>query len=414
MTTTPSKEAQLNEAEARARAGIEPGERATALDTVGDGAPLDPGQPHAPPAAQQEPAQREPPAPKSQFDGKRDAIAARFRTARVEDADVNGDDEISELARAGMPPDFQQAPILLDDQPQPGEPQPAEGAAATGAQQQVAPAEPATTIKLTVHGKEIELPIEEVRAKAQIALASENILDEAKTKAREIDAILRDAREKAQRQGQDGQHQAAPNTTQSTEQPHPPAAAPLDQGNDIEKLIEAIQFGDPNEAKTLLQKTIAEAKTSPEAIAAEVEKGLYNARLRDEGARAGKMLSDFREKHADLAKDPMANAAIEAKLFELQRDDLQKLGLDTNRIRPDGLPATPADIAMAHRHYRAIGMNVRSVGTMLENARDDFLKWKGVPNENPAPQPVPAARDRSVIVAEEKARRARLRGQVGV
>jgi hypothetical protein len=438
MVTTPDKVAQEAEAAARQAAGASPGETtAAALAVVEHGAPQDPGPAHpaptgTPPAEPQRPV----PEPKSKFDSKRDEITARFRTDRLAEAEEAPDD-ISAFTRSGLPPEL--APEPAAEPAEPAEP-PAEG--------EPAAPEPPQLIKLKVHGKEIELPLDQVIAKAQIAVAADNVLDEAKTKLGEVNSLLAQTRDKVARgDQQSGQHQPQPQPTAQPAQPQPAPADLPNQEDPLDKLIESLQFGDTQEAKTLLRKTIAEAATSPEVIAQTVQQQMLNERIRDDGARAAKVLLDFKEKHKDLAEDPMAQAAMEATMLQMQTADLTALGLDPNRIRPDGLPSTPGDIARAHQFYRAQGMNVRSPQTMLEESRDKLLEWKGIkqqPTAEPTPKPPPrvevsvdrtarraavpqqpsrtaaprpdaqanpAPRDRSSIVEAEKARRAKLRGQ---
>jgi len=171
------------------------------------------------------------------------------------------------------------------------------------------------------------------------------------------------------------------------------------------KLIETIQFGDPEEARALLGSTIAQQTT------AAVQSELLAQRFRDEGARAAKTLKDFEDANPDIAKDPRARAAIEVDIFDQQTEDLKAIGLDPARIRPDGLPPTPGDIAEAHRYYRAQGMNVRSPATMLENATKSFLDWKGVATK-PAADPTPAPTTKVAPVVELTVDRANRRAAV--
>jgi hypothetical protein len=426
-----SKEAQVAESEANRAAGTNPADRAAALDTgEGDGAPQEPVAAAAKPAP--EPTQpRE--APISWADAKRAAISARFRSERgVEDTDQ--DDNITDYARTGgMPQDLQDAAAPA------AEPEPAEDAEISAEISADIAAEPAPqTVRLKVHGKEIDMSLADVVAKAQIALATDNILDEAKSRLKEIDALAEQARTRAAAP-------AANTTQQSPAQPANPELAPGDpqhQG-DVKTLSETLQYGDPAEAEAMLRNTIDQAAGKI------VQQQLYNERIKDEGARAARVLEDFAAANADLAADPMANAAIQSKLFELQVEDLKQIGVDPSRIRQDGQPPTPGDIALAHRHFRATGMKVRSPEQMLETAKENFLTWKGVKKEpvaDPANKGAPRIdvtvdrsarrqaipqqpsrantprqtattqaaqpRDRSAIVADMKATRARTRGVV--
>lgn len=392
-TPTPRQQQQEAEGDARAAAGADP-QLAGATEVIDDGTPgADPAaQPRAP-AAAPDGTQRPAPSVRSEYDTKRADIVARFRTSRTTEAE-EARDEITDFARSGMPPEFEPpAPVAVE------EPEPADQAPAA------APAAP-QTVRVKVRGVETDLPLDEVIAKAQIALAADNYLDEAKGKLNEVNTLLRETRDKGPRAAQPDQHQARPNSAQTTETQSPAAdGAPADPNttdDPLTKLIETLQFGDPIEARALLQNTIAAEATKA------VSTQLQADRLRDEGARSSKVLADFLGQHADIAADPMARAAVEYKVYELQVADLKALGVDPAQIQTaTGAPPTPADIAMAHRWYRANGFAVKSPKDMLETATSDFLAWKGVKTPTPEPTADPATRaaPRVDITVDRTARR---------
>lgn len=399
----PSKAAQEAESRARAEAGVEPALNAGAVEgSEIDGSPGDPGGQR--PARQ--PGTEEPPRPspvvKSSFDTKRADIISRFRTKRDEDKANEQTDEISDFTRAGAPPE------VLDESAT----APAEGEVEDEgeAPEPVVAAEAPKTVKLKVHGREVEMTLEDALNKAQIALASENILDDAKAKHKELEALLLDARTKVARVDRPAQHQdRQPNTPQPTdEQPDP--ADPEHHEDPIAKLVETLQFGDPNEAGTQLRNTIASH------VSQGVEQALSSQRLKDEGARAAKVLIDFEGQHPEIAKDKKARAAIESDVLDLQVEDITALGVNLNQIRPDGFDPTPGDIALAHRWYRAQGFTVRSPETMLETATKNFLDWKGIKSPNPAdPPPPPATTEKTAprveVTVDRTARRQAIQQQ---
>lgn len=387
MTTTPPKETQLAEALTREQAGtaIPPGETASALESGEGASPQDPlagAPPQNPPAPADEPTER--PAPKvgSFGDDKRAGITARFRTARTV-ATEEGQDELSDFTRSGgMPAEFREAAGLpVEEEAAQPEPQAAPAPA-------VVPAA-APTLKLKVHGKDIELPVDQVVAQAQRALASDDILEEAKSKNRQLDAILEDARQRSgQRAAPGGINQTDQNSTRTTE---PAPAAPNespDQDDTFGAVIESIQFGDPKDGGRLLRETIGkEAARIATPIA---QQAIAQARLQDEDKRGANVLKDFKDQHPDLVNDPMASAAIERKVLDLQLEDFATVGLDLSKVL-NGRPATAADIAQVHRWLRTEGQPVRSPETMLVTARDAFLQWKGVKQEPVVPTPPPSA-----------------------
>lgn len=400
--SAPSKAEQIAEGKAREEQGIPPGE---AVDTtaIDDSNPGDSGQGAAPAATagDAQPQQPKPLPAKSPLDERRDAIAKRFRADRGQET-ADQTDEISEFARSGMPPDFAEA-TAAPKQPADAGADQGNAAGDDGGEGDGAAEPTATpqTFKVKVRGVEKELTLEEMVAQAQIALASENYLDEAKARLKSAETLEAEIRAKAQQNG--SQHPGAP-TAASPSEPAPTASdASQHPGEDIAKLIETLQFGDPAEAATLFENTIskrAEAKVLPA-----VEEALRNQRLKDEGARTAKVLKDFEDQHADLAQDPMARAAIEAKVLDLQTEDLRAIGIDPQKLPTYGnRPVTPADIANAHRFYRSEGFSVRKPLDLLEKATGDFLAWKGVENKKPA-DPAAKPKPKVDISVDRAARR---------
>lgn len=399
MAPLPSKAEQIAESAARAAAGDDPAMNAQALDVIDDGARGDPqGEQGVRPARDgEQPAQTTPPV-RAKFDSRREDIVSRFRAHRAEEK-AGDTDEISQFARSGMPQeveDEQDAPqpqqVDQQDDPQP--------------EPQARQAEPPKH-KLKVHGVEKEYTLEEIFAKAQIALASDNILDEAKSKAKDLDTLLQDMRNKVARADQPGANQPRQTSTQQAEVQPDPAADPANQGDSVNKLIEAMQFGDPNEASQLLENTISEK------VVQGVNEALMQQRLADEGARTAKVLKDFEGKNPELAKDKKARAAIESEVLDIQIEDIRALGVDLNRLRPDGLEPTSDDIGAAHRWYRAKGFAVTPPETMLEKATANFLSWKGIkPDNQPAaPQPADKAPPRVDVTVDRSERRAAIQQQ---
>jgi hypothetical protein len=430
----PTKAEQVAEAEARAAAGINPAETAQATDTIDDGdAAAAAGAPQA--AAPTDPAPaKTPPAPR--VDQLRNDIVARFRAQRAEEIEAQPD-EISEFTRTGMPPEFEpEAPPVEPVAEGEGEP----------ALQREAP----RMVRIKVRGEEREVPLEEAIAKAQIAYAADNYLDEAKGKLSEVDALLRETRTRGTRapDGTPPNPNVAPPAVPAT--PPQPEAQPQHPEDDrFTKLVEAFQFGDPNDAAALLKNTLS--ALVDEASETKVQGALTASRFKDEGARTAKALSDFEAKHPEIATDGKARAAIESEMVDLQIEDIKALGIDPNQLRPDGMAPTPGDIAAAHRYYRTEGFNVRSPAALLEKATETFEDWKGIKKPQPtaatgkaaprievsvdrearraaipqqpartaAPRPAaadaaPQPRDRSAIVMAEMARRNLPRGKVGI
>lgn len=358
----PSKAEQVRESQDRQAAGVDPALNAAALDVADDGPRGDDGASPQRTVLADDPQQRTAPPVRNANDDKRADIISRFRTQRSED---KADDEVTGFERSGMPLDveYENNPEVVDEQTP-----------------EVADAP--QTIKLMVHGKEIEMSFEDVLAKAQIAMASDNVLGAAKDRLKEADLILEQMKEKAARAGQGGQHQPPQNNAQATELQQLPEDGVEHHDPVLKELVETLQFGDPEKAQELLRNTIADqvARTTNSVVA----QTLQNQRLTDESARAVKVLKAFEEKHPDLATDKRARAAIESDVVDLQVEDIRGLGIDPNTLRKDG-PVTPADIALAHRWYRANGFKVRAPDKMLEVATKSYLDWRGVKTEQTQP-----------------------------
>ena len=457
-TDTARQAEQVADAQKSAGANrIPAGETDLATATIGD---VDSGpQPGLAPNAQPDAPQPKLPTVRSLNDEKRAAITAKWRTDRNEEA-TGGDDAdalASTVRSAGLPPEFaQQAEPAPQPQPEP-EPEPEVAAAEPEPQPADSPPvenpSPQQKYKIKVRGEEKEVSHEELIALARKAAAADDYLDEAKAKLNDVNTLLRETKNRAARPAQ-GQPQADPSQTQPTGNPPDPMQV-QPQDDPFGKLVETIQFGDPEEAKQLLQKTIGMT------TAQMVQAGLQQARFRDEGARAAKTVKDFEAAHPDIAKDSKARAAIEQDIYDQQRADLDEIGVDPNTLRQDGLPATSADIAQAHRWFRVEqGMtSLKTPQQMLETAHDNFLEWKGIkkatpavptpttptsqprvapvvhvdrtvrrqaipqqpsptatPRPAPAPAPAPQTMDgrRSSIVQAMKGQRSKLRGSVGV
>lgn len=400
---TAAQKSQIKEAAARAK---EAGENANGptdrpsepqVDSPNDALGSDPMTTRTPIEA--EATDRKPPVVRSPKDEARNEITARFRKNRsTESASEEESDaqEIRRFAREGMPPELIALNGLQDGDADPALETGDEGtgiieAGEVEAEEQAAPVKR----KLKVNGKDRELSEDEITAAAQMYLAADGILDEAKAKMRDIDALMRSAKEnQGTRSAPTGENQTARNAAQTTDTETPIADDGENQtDNPFTKLIETIQYGKPEEAAASLQQlvTTEAGKQSKEA--------LRNERLRNDGVRSQKVLKDFMEAHPDLASDEMASAAIERTLFSMQKQDLLALGLEEATI-----PQTPAEIAKWHQFYRVEGHNVRDAATLLTDARDNFLKWRGGPV---APKVAdPKTPPKIAVVVDRSARRA--------
>lgn len=331
------------------------------------------------------------PAPKSRrslSDDKRAAIANRLRGNRQTSEAAEDAAEILAFANHGIPPELTAkpapAPQAVEPEPEPVEDEPAADA-------------PAKRTKVIVRGKEMSLTDDELVAHAQKSLAADGYLDEARGKLDEVNELLRSTRTRAD--------PASP-------QPHTPAppagnpeAAPTDASAEhpgrkpLSKVVELLQFGDPEEAAAELDRTIDERASTRS------HQALQRERLRNETVRSHRFLQEFAGDHPDLAQDEFASAAMEKRLFQLQRDDLVKLAKSFGKDE-SVVPTNPAQIAQWHLYYRTENHPVRDVPTLLKQTRDDFLTWRGKGESKDEPAPKPAAARIEVTVDRSQRRTA--------
>lgn len=325
------------------------------------------------PIAAEAKVEKELPPTRGPWDAKRNEIIARYREQRATEAEDDNSEEIRRFAQDGLPPDL--AALEL---PQPVE-QPAEPEPVIEAQAPVTPAKR----KLKVRGQELELTDEEIIAAAQKSLAADDYLDEAKKRLSDVAELQRQIEQQGGRPTP--ATSAQPGQQPSLAQPAEPATPEEDdaQHQDIyTQLGEKLQFGDPAEAGKYISQLIDAAadKKSKEAS----KDALLQERIRNERVRTQRILKDFQDTHPDLASDRYASAVMREHLIDMQKQDLKTLG-----IADAQLPRDPDTVAQWHEYYRTEGHNVRDVPSMLKTARDDFLKWKGVPEVKPANPAVP-------------------------
>lgn len=397
---TPRQAEQAAEGNARDASGdaVPPNETTQVLEGLDDGTPQDPGgtrQAHsgdAPPAPTAKPY--------SLSDEKRAKINARFRGNRS----VEGESDGEHAARITTWPEAAEIQAQGEAPVAPAAPEPAPTPVAAPVA-----AEAPRTVKIKVLGEEKEVPLEEALAKAQTAYAADDYLGAAKRTLKQAEELFTDATNRVARSAPTDGHHVDQNRSQTTEQPQPAPADLRHQEDPYGKLLETMQFGDPEEAKTLLRDTIVR-EASQVAIHTNAQ-----TRIAEDARRASEVVADFETKHQEIASDPMARAAIEANLYEQQAADLVGLNVDLNRIRQDGRPATPADIANFHQKLRAEGHRVRSPADLLTKATEKFLAWKGAtppapvvpqPQQQPAPAPVQQGAPRVEISVDRSVRRA--------
>lgn len=225
--------------------------------------------------------------------------------------------------------------------------------------------------KVKVNGQEREVTEEEYHAAAQKALAGDDYLEQAKERFNEARRVLETTRVHVSRQNPaDEPAPTATETDDGTDGQQNPA-------DPLKEAIEQIQYGDPDKAKEVLGKTIAEVAT------AAVKQVSWEDRVRQDVETDLAAHNDFVKKNEDLAKDPRAAKLIRAELLDGYAEDLRKIGVPDDKI-----PTDATQLANLHRGHKLRGAQVRSVAKLLEDAGNSVREFAkiGAPRRETATQ----------------------------
>lgn len=297
-------------------------------------------------------------------DNAREAIAKKFRRSG-ESVPFNGDPNDPEMLYGDV--------ARTHDEPEPGD-------SVVGSRQEPRKPEPDQSQqqqqpqkrKLIVRGKEVWLTEDEILARASMVTAADSYLEEARTILDEAKTV------KAERAGQRPQHPEDQSGTQNEElDPNANADDTRRPESRTRKVVEIIQFGDPEEAAAELDQLIderADKKTDERQLKRLMDNDL---------SRSQKALKDFVTANPELNGDKNAARLIEANLYDIYEEDIIKLGV----VDADKIPKNPREKAEWHRFYRVNGHPVRSAAEALEEAKIRTLKWRGVSPTQQQQQP---------------------------
>lgn len=220
----------------------------------------------------------------------------------------------------------------------------------------------------TVRGKPVTKTMGEWLDDAAKVSAADSYLDEGRR-------LLEDARtmkNSAQRTGQDSHH-PEDRTGAQDDDLNPDANQDRQHPDELEAAIEEIQFGDPKKAAGKIREVIAKATDES------ADKRQRDRLINNDLATAQADLKAFMVANPDLAKDKIANVAMEEYMYDIYREDITKLGVD-----PSEIPTETNELANWHRFYRIDGRAVRKTAEALQEAKARFEKWKGVAPKQPA------------------------------
>lgn len=313
--------------------------------------------------------ERQEPIRRSPHDDIRSQIASRFR--RVEQPEderpFSGDfsdpeNTVGELAQDLSDEEYDR---LAAEREAGGRQQPRQapkkGAQQGEAEQQLEYGDqPVTRI---VRGKSVTKTVNEWLDDATRVTAADSYLDETRR-------LLEDAKQmRAGRAAPDPQH---PEGTDTRTEEHSSQVDDTSQHPDtsITDLVSKLQFGDPEEVGQELQTYISN-EVKKQAGKAATESAMQRAFDQDL-ARSKKALKSFTDANQDLANDEIAAMAIERGMYHGYREDIKALGIDESQIPKDN-----KELANWHRFYRIHGYEVRDTPTLLNAAKDRFMKWRG-------------------------------------
>jgi len=233
-----------------------------------------------------------------------------------------------------------------------------------------------TEITLIVDGKPVNKPLSEVIALAQITVAADNRLEEAKRLLNEAKTLRSaTAPENPPGQGAQASQPSQPDRSPATPQAEHPPLAGIDRDK-LHDLVERIQIGDKEEGAQALAE-FAELvnagrsqaqQLSPEQIGAIVEQQIFQRQTTHEITEA---VEEFGRKYPEITTDQDFTRVAYDRVAQELRADLKAIGMNDQDLAPFG--SDPWALATIHRQARAGGLAVRSYGAILDAVGDSIV-----------------------------------------
>ncbi len=227
------------------------------------------------------------------------------------------------------------------------------------------PAPEKTTLK--VDGRDVVVDQDQLKAKAQIAIASENILQEAKN-----------ARTEAMRELEEIRRLRADHSANPPAQPKPAEARAEDTkpatDAELDNLIEAIQFGSKEEAaKALSQHGDAIEKRVMQKVGNLDQRVAEAADRREQmihaQANASKIIEDFVTDNADFKESEMRQVVLFDETVNVMAEKLVEIGLTPQRLAQYAKDYGLAPQAAVGKAYRELQANPK-FASFLPAAKD--------------------------------------------
>lgn len=282
-------------------------------------------------------------------------------------------------------------------------------------------------VTLTVNGQQREVDEEQVKNYAQIALASEDILNTAK---REREAANEERRLASEGLAELNRLRADHSRSQA-EQPDPAQTKAEDTKpateEELDSLIEAIQTGEIEDARKALQK-------HGDQIGQQVEKRILEkigdidqriantTRRRDEDARVHTetmgVINTFLAENEDFNSHPKRGEALISESIVVMRENLAAIGVKdetiTNIAQKFNVPRDIA-VSLATRRLREQGYELPDGATVMQSAAKRVREGFGLPDPTPRkaaePQPARQVDPTPSILADRDARKAAMAPQ---
>jgi hypothetical protein len=283
----------------------------------------------------------------------------------------------------------------------------------------VVPAPTAETIKtaedipapvkrqIKVNGRDIEVDEDQLVNFAQIGAASETILEEAKlerAKAKqrleEIERLQADHSRTRENPSETQQSKTAEDTKPAT-------------NDELDSIIEQIQFGDKGEAAKalrtygdqLVERARENAAGTEDKVAHLVAQTLDNERVRGETQKA---LDSFMSENTDFASNPKRQGVLVDETLSVMEQNLLSYGVEKETLdkyaETNGLPPSVA-VSTAYRRLRAEGHQLPDQSAVLKTAAANVRRDFGMPEPSRQQHPVKQVPDNSNFVAERQERK---------
>lgn len=261
-------------------------------------------------------------------------------------------------------------------------------------------------ISIKIDGKEVKKPLSEIKRLAQINLAAENRLEQAKNDREEARRLLDEAKALRSQppvnqpdptaQGQPHQPSPAPSQTEPRSTPapeHPPDAVQIDQDK-LRAIAERLQVGDTDEGTQALADYMTEVVAAAQARQPNVDPGQISNWVQDavlqmhSKAEADAALEKFAERYEPLVKnEDLAITSMTVLTRELMKD------LKAAGFREEDLAANRHDtrtLAHWHRVARQTHRDLRNYDKLLSDVGEYMVQTYNLKIDRPSPTSPPS------------------------